>query len=141
MNNAIRLSPAQIPTAAKTVARRAGLLAIPTLVFGACVMFLVVLHYVNVASGKHSSPDVLSLVLPFVGIAACGAGIRMLVTQRRATLAGVKANADPMTFWYLDGFVVIPYVRGVPDRSLSFTVPPAMRMHLASAGRYVAPPT
>lgn len=79
-NNAIRLSPAQIPSAAKSVARA-------------------------------------------------------------ATLAAVKANADPSTFWYLNGFVVTPYIRGVPDARLSFKVPPKLRMHLASAGRYVPPPT
>jgi hypothetical protein len=77
--------------------------------------------------------------LPVVGVAVGGFGITQLVRQRRAALAAVKANADPTTFWYLDGFVVIPYVRGIPDVTLSFNVPPEMRMRLANAGRYVPP--
>ncbi len=138
-NNAIRLSPAQIPTAAKTVARRSGLIALPALLFGVLLGVLVVLL---TWFDKPNTPATAGeLALPFAAVAIGGYGIRMLVTQRRATLAGVKANADPMTFWYLDGFVVIPYVRGVPDRKLSFTVPPKLRMHLANAGRYVPPPT
>jgi hypothetical protein len=139
-NKAIRISPAQVPRAAKTVARRSGLIAIPTLLFGAVLMVLIVVHFSAVGTGKHSDPAPIMLALPFVSIGSLGVGIRALVTQRRATLAAVKANADPMTFWYLDGFVVIPYVRGVPDRTLSFTVPPKLRMHLANAGRYVPPP-
>ena len=138
MSNALRLSSMHIPAAAKSVARRSALIAIPTLLFGAFLMLLVVLHFIAVASGIHSSPAPVTLALPFVAIASGGLGIRSLVTQRRATLAAVKANADPKTLWYLDGFVVIPYVRGVPDRTLSFKVPPAMRVKLAQAGRYVA---
>lgn len=139
MNNAIRLSTAFVAPTAKKVARRSGLIAIPALLFGAFLVLVIVLDFIAVGTGRRSSPAPLSLALPFVALFIGGGGIRMLVTKRRASLAAVKANADPMGFWYLDGFVVIPYVRGVPDRSLSFKVPPAMRMHLANAGRYVPP--
>lgn len=137
-NNAIRLSPAHIPAAAKTVARRSGLIAIPVVVFAAIVLVLSVLIYVM--NGADAGKFLASIYLPLVGLSVGAYGIRLLIQQRRATLAAVKANADPSTFWYLSGFVVTPYVRGAPDASLSFKVPPKLRMHLASAGRYVPPP-
>ena len=114
MTNAIRISPAQIPPAAKRVARRSGSMAIPVLIFAGLMATLTVVSTWVVRDDKPATP--VELAMPFVAVAAGGAGIRMLVQQRRATLAAVKANADPMTFWYLDGFVVIPYIRGVPDR-------------------------
>jgi hypothetical protein len=135
MNGTIRLSSALVAPAAKSVARRSALLAIPVLIFAAFISLLTVLSLVRTSSAP---PSPLELALPFVAVFAGGAGFRMVVTQRRATLAAVKANADPTTFWNLDGFVVIPYVRGAPDRTLSFKVPPAMRMQLANAGRRVA---
>jgi hypothetical protein len=134
----IRLSPGQIPIAAKNVARRSGLIAIPVLLFAGFMVLLSVLPIFVRTSNAPMTP--LELALPFVGVFAGGYGIRLLVQQRRAALAAVKANAEPMTFWYLDGLVVIPHVRGVPDRSLSFAVPPKLRRHLATAGRYVPPP-
>ena len=142
MNNAIRISPAQVPPAAKSVARRSGLIAIPTLLFAGAVLLLFVL--IVVASDSPRSVGYKMgkfFYLPLVGIMVGIFGIQQLVQQHRANLAAVKASVDPTTFWYLDGFVVIPYVRGIPDVRLSFKVPPKLRMHLASAGRYVPPPS
>ena len=141
MNNAIRLSPAQIPTAAKNVARRSGLIAIPVLLFAGVVLLVFVLNIFASDSPKSVGYNMGHyFYLPLVGITVGGFGLQQLVQQHRATLAAVKASVDPTTFWYLDGFVVIPYVRGIPDARLSFKVPPKLRMHLASAGRYVPPP-
>lgn len=134
MNNAIRLSPAFIAPAAKSVARRSGLVALPALIFAAVMLALAALVFVKDAG------SLAEIYLPLVGLSVGAFGIRSIVQQRRATLAAVKANADPSTFWYLSGFTVTPYVRGGPDASLSFKVPPAMRIHLANAGRYVPPP-
>lgn len=89
----IRLSPGQIPLAASTVARRSGLIAIPVLLFAGFILLLCVLSIFVRTANTVMSP--LELALPFVGVFSGAYGIRMLIQQRRATLAAVKAKRRP----------------------------------------------